>query len=70
MLRCSLSGSSHHVHTGVALVLPQVLGSSNGQQGQPLCRTFSETTNVIFAELSKDLIDAYIHTGTWWCAFT
>lgn len=67
---CSLSGSSHHVHTGVALVLPRhpaaAAGSSNGKQAEPdvLCRTFSETTNVVFAELSKDLIDAYIHTGT------
>lgn len=66
---CSLSGSSHHVHTGVALVLPRhraAAGSSNGKQGEPdvFCRTFSETTNVVFAQLSKELIDAYIHTGT------
>lgn len=64
-----MSGSSHHVHTGVALVLPRhraAAGSSNGKQGEPdvFCRTFSETTNVVFAQLSKELIDAYIHTGT------
>jgi hypothetical protein len=68
---CSLSGSSHHVHTGVALVLPRVSaaaaaaggGSSNSQPGEPFCRTFSETTNVMFADLSSELVDAYIHTG-------
>lgn len=75
-----MSGSSHHVHTGVALVLPRVsaaaAAANNGtstatnggqqaaEQEQPFfCRTFSETTNVIFDELSTDLIDAYIKTG-------
>jgi predicted house-cleaning NTP pyrophosphatase (Maf/HAM1 superfamily) len=38
-------------------------GKSNGKEGEPFCRTFSETTNVMFADLSSDLIDAYIHTG-------
>jgi predicted house-cleaning NTP pyrophosphatase (Maf/HAM1 superfamily) len=57
----------------VALVLPRhpaaaaaaAGSSSNGKQAEldVFCRTFSETTNVVFAELSKDLIDAYIHTG-------
>jgi predicted house-cleaning NTP pyrophosphatase (Maf/HAM1 superfamily) len=49
------------VHTGVALVLPQV-AVPEGQAG-PFCRTFSTTTNVIFHELSPELIEAYIATG-------
>jgi predicted house-cleaning NTP pyrophosphatase (Maf/HAM1 superfamily) len=42
-------------------VLPQA-PVPDGQEG-PFCRTFSETTNVLFHELSTELIDAYIHTG-------
>jgi predicted house-cleaning NTP pyrophosphatase (Maf/HAM1 superfamily) len=49
------------VHTGVALVLPQA-PVPDGQEG-PFCRTFSETTNVLFHALPTELIDAYIHTG-------
>lgn len=57
----SLSGSSHHVHTGVAIVLPQAAQPAG--QSEPYCRTFSETTNVIFDKLHEELIDAYIQTG-------
>ena len=58
MLSC-LSGSSHEVMSGVALVYAPVDGSG----GPPLVHTFVETTRVQFGTLSADIIDAYITTG-------
>lgn len=43
------------------MVLPYA-SVPRGQTG-PFCRTFSETTNVVFDQLSEELIDAYIQTG-------
>ena len=51
-----LSGRRHRVHTGVALVLPRA-------QGEPLVRSFSESTEVDFAELCPELIEAYVASG-------
>lgn len=52
MLRL-LSGSTHEVHTGLALVRP----------GGPIERVVEEVTRVSFAPLSDGEIDAYIATG-------
>ena len=47
-----LSNNSHKVMTAVAIILP------NGEE-----TTFVEVTEVIFKELSKELIEAYVKTG-------
>eukprot|EP00051_Salpingoeca_urceolata_P017862 m.246528 g.246528 ORF g.246528 m.246528 type:complete len:208 (-) comp19065_c0_seq18:2366-2989(-) len=49
----ALSGQSHYVVTGVALLTAD---------GTPL-RIFHEKTDVMFAELSEKEIDAYVATG-------
>ncbi|MEW5307407.1 MAG: hypothetical protein WDW38_008786 [Sanguina aurantia] len=60
MLR-RLSGGQHHVHTGVAVVLPQAIDPVTGVP--PYVRTFSCTTAVQFDTLSDEAIHAYIATG-------
>ena len=52
MLRL-LSGATHEVHTGLAVLRPRA----------PLERVVEEITRVSFALLSEDEIDAYIATG-------
>lgn len=49
----SLSGRTHHVHTGVALLIPHA----------DVERRFSVTTEVTFATLSPSVIDTYVATG-------
>lgn len=56
-----LSGATHRVHTGVALVLPRVADPLTGRP--PLVRTFAETTEVEFAEIEEELVQAYVATG-------
>jgi septum formation protein len=50
-----LSGRTHRVVTGVALVV--------GPKDKPQVRQFYETTEVTFATLSSALIEAYVETG-------
>ena len=50
MLR-TLSGRSHRVHTGVCVMC--------GQE----CRSFAETTKVVFAPLGDEEIEAYVKSG-------
>lgn len=57
----SLSGRTHHVYTGVALVLPAEEDPLVG--GKPLMRSFDECTEVQFASLSLEEIEAYVRTG-------
>lgn len=56
-----LSGATHRVHTGVALVLPRVADPLTGRP--PLVRAFAETTEVEFAEIEEALVQAYVATG-------
>eukprot|EP00899_Mesostigma_viride_P004249 jgi/Mesvir1/13825/Mv15976-RA.1 len=58
----SLSGAKHQVYSGVALVVPQV-SALGGSEAPPVVRSFSECTEVQFAELSDDEIHTYIRTG-------
>jgi predicted house-cleaning NTP pyrophosphatase (Maf/HAM1 superfamily) len=52
-----LSGGTHFVHTGVALVVP-------GQPEEAVqVRSFSVTTEVVFDELNLETIQAYIASG-------
>ncbi|KAL4424554.1 hypothetical protein ABPG77_010134 [Micractinium sp. CCAP 211/92] len=53
-----LSGRRHHVHTGVALVMPAAEGETD-----PRVHSFAVTTNVEFDELSAEAIQAYIASG-------
>ncbi|XP_071786944.1 probable bifunctional dTTP/UTP pyrophosphatase/methyltransferase protein isoform X2 [Asterias amurensis] len=52
-----LNGSSHYVHTGVALLTPK-RGDKTFDKVQ-----FHETTEVKFADLSPEIIRAYVATG-------
>ncbi|CAI5477382.1 unnamed protein product [Closterium sp. Yama58-4] len=56
-----LSGRKHRVFTGVALVLPAVTDPLIGRS--PLLRSFHECTQVEFASLSREEIEAYVATG-------
>ncbi|CAG9466100.1 unnamed protein product [Pedinophyceae sp. YPF-701] len=55
----ALSGSTHNVHTGVAMILPSV-GDKNRE---PFMHAFSCTTKVCFSRLSEETIEAYVNTG-------
>jgi septum formation protein len=55
MLRL-LSGREHHVVTGMCLITP---GNDNQS---PHVKSFCEMTKVKFADLSDELIDAYVKT--------
>ncbi|XP_072171320.1 probable bifunctional dTTP/UTP pyrophosphatase/methyltransferase protein [Diadema setosum] len=53
----ALSGNTHKVHTGVVLICPKLQGGGN----QPFnIIQFHETTEVIFGDLSPEVINAYI----------
>ena len=55
----SLSGRSHHVFSGVALIYP-----TKGQSdSEPSMTIFSESTEVTFANLTAGMIDGYVATG-------
>jgi len=54
----SLSGRSHTVSTGVALVYAPSAGDS-----EPRVHSFVETTIVTFAHLNSDVICNYVQTG-------
>ena len=51
-----LSAKYHKVHTGVAIYLVQ-------DEGMELVSSFTDTANVLFAELSDEDIRAYVLTG-------
>ncbi|KAL4852680.1 N-acetylserotonin O-methyltransferase-like protein [Chlorella vulgaris] len=53
-----LSGTRHHVHTGVALVLPPLDAAA-----EPRLHSFSVTTIVEFDELSAAAVQAYVASG-------
>ena len=57
-----LSGSSHQVHTGVALATPAVTRGGDDTI-QWAVHSFVETTTVTFDELSSGEIDAYVASG-------
>jgi septum formation protein len=56
-----LSGSSHQVHTGVALATP--VTSTDGNALSWAVHSFVETTTVTFDDLSSGEIDAYVASG-------
>lgn len=60
-----LSGSSHQVHTGVAiyLTLPPSSSSSSEEGRVQLVSSFTDTADVRFAPLQEQDIKAYIATG-------
>jgi len=58
-----LNGSSHQVHTGVALATPLELISSEDGVIQWAVHSFVETTIVTFDNLSNGEIDAYVASG-------
>ena len=72
---CSLSGSQHHVHTGVVLVLPRpgrARSSSSSaaaaaapelKDEEPLVVVFSSSTAVTFDHLDEATVRAYIESG-------
>ena len=72
---CSLSGSRHHVHTGVVLVLPRpgrARSSSSSvaaaaapelKDEEPLVVAFSSSTAVTFDHLDEATVRAYIESG-------
>ena len=55
----TLSGRSHEVLGGLVLLGPDRIG------GEPEVRTGIESTRVTFAELSPEMIDAYLAAGEW-----
>lgn len=71
MLR-GLSGATHRVHTGCALILPRATEGGAGPGPAPpalglpaptLVRSFSVTTEVDISVLSEADIEAYVATG-------
>ncbi|KAK9815313.1 hypothetical protein WJX72_001514 [[Myrmecia] bisecta] len=56
-----MSGQSHQVHTGVALVLPHASDPKHGKP--PLVRSFAVSTEVEFDQLTPDGIQAYVDSG-------
>ncbi|ETO22559.1 hypothetical protein RFI_14632 [Reticulomyxa filosa] len=52
-----LSGSTHYVTSGVALIRP-----NDDSLEHPIVETFSQQTQVVFAPLTTQLIDAYVET--------
>ena len=64
----SLSGSTHNVHTGVALILPKVKDSKDQSTeglrvGGVTVKSFAVTTEVTFDKITPEAIRAYIATG-------
>lgn len=62
MLR-RLSGSTHTVHTAVVLLLPKQQ-QQHSTEPAALVRSFHESTQVTFADLSDEMINAYVATGS------
>jgi septum formation protein len=68
MLR-GLSGSKHHVHTGVVMLVPYgadapaPLGLQDSLDEGWLVRSFACTTEVEFDDLSPETIEAYVRSG-------
>ena len=56
-----LSGKTHRVHTGMAIVAPKLVDPATGTA--PYVTTFAETTVCHMAVLSESLIQAYVNTG-------
>jgi len=56
-----LSGKTHRVHTGMAIVAPKLVDPATGTA--PYVKTFAETTVCHMAVLSESLIQAYVDTG-------
>ncbi len=63
MLR-RLSGSTHTVHTAVVLLLPKQQQQQHSTEPAALVRSFHESTQVTFADLSDEMINAYVATGS------
>jgi septum formation protein len=63
MLR-RLSGSTHTVHTAVVLLLPKRQQQQHSTEPAALVRSFHESTQVTFADLSDEMINAYVATGS------
>lgn len=60
----ALSGSTHRVHTGVALALPPAVADAAGwHSGEPQLSSFHVSTEVKFSVLSAATIEAYIASG-------
>lgn len=58
-----LSGKAHHVLTAVILVDSSSTNDSEERTKEPRTWKFVERTEVVFANLSEDEIDAYVATG-------
>eukprot|EP00884_Botryococcus_braunii_P013789 jgi/Botrbrau1/22410/Bobra.0091s0015.1 len=58
-----LSGRTHQVHTGVALLVPRSTANGLPSAEGGSITTFSTTTNVEFASLDSSTIDSYIASG-------
>jgi septum formation protein len=59
----ALAGRTHVVVSGVALA--RVGDASGAMDGNASLTVASASTEVTFAKLDKDQIDAYVHTGEW-----
>ena len=60
----SMSGRTHEVWTGVAMVQNRALvGGAAGAGAGPGVVTFAECTSVTFAELERSAIESYVATG-------
>ena len=63
----ALSGRTHSVITAVILLRSAILSTApptdSQQRPQPVVESFTESTDVTFAELTAEQIDAYVATG-------
>ena len=59
----SLAGTTHSVHTGVAIRVGRRDGGGGGAWRARAARDFAVTTRVAFAPLSVGEIEAYVRTG-------
>lgn len=63
----SFSGNSHQVCTAVVLLVPDSFPVPNGEllsrDGSYFIHSFTETSTVMFGELSDQVISEYIATG-------
>lgn len=58
-----LSNSCHKVNTGVTIALRNTTNNSSSDKANVLYHSFHETSQVIMANLSDQVINAYIETG-------